>query len=604
MLEDIFKNENSNVLICVVAVVLIALLFMKSKKKEEFLAQFQPPTGWYHQGCWKDTSNRAIPTYTRNVESIQECINDAKSRGMNVAGLQANGQCFVGKDSDYRKYGKSSDTCNLLGGNWQNNVYIDPSDWAHKGCWKDTGNRAIPEQIPGTHTVDGCIAQAINKGYNTAGLQYNGQCFVGNNSDYKKYGSKPENCSRTFLGGAWQNNVFINPIIDKPKEDTSMKCIGDPVKVYRYTGGKKRHYPNPTIASSWDPNWGNSDNYDCNFIQDGPPMEMNLPKEGASIKCNGDPIKVYRYTEGKRRHYPNPVIAGSWDPNWGNTKNWNCAVIPEGPPMAMKEASKPAPGKFMYGPWVAGGNKAYLPLNINTEGGKTRYLAFDDKYTKMIDSQGNAKYYEGPISQYEAGNWDSYKSAGKNYKLRNCPISPDCAKGCDETGDCGNINPTRPPGPAPVEGAPIKCYGDNIKVFRYTEGKRRHYPNPAIASSWDEDWGSTVKNVGCNKIPEGPPMEMKEAPKPKVETAPNIPLPDDYSACGQDGDVCDYIGENDIYYGVQGKGLSKVPSRNVLPGKFKCLPIEFGNKLEYPAVLPVQDPLPGVKKSCYLSGGP
>jgi Tectonin domain/WSC domain len=260
---------------------------------------FAPATKkWQHKGCWKDTGDRAIPKMLNSTARYTKdlCLAEAEAGGYDVAGLQDGRQCFVGKGSNYQKHGKAGNCdANSLGSSWVNNVFsleqpkpaASAPKWAHKGCWVDKPERAIPTQIPGTYTKEGCITQAINKGYNVAGLQYNGQCFIGKDSDYRKYGSKPENCSRTFLGGAWQNNVFVDPTIDKPNEGASMKCIGDPIKVYRYESGKRRHYPNPAIASSWDPNWGNTHNHDCDFISEGPPMTM---KEKPKPKPEPEPV--------------------------------------------------------------------------------------------------------------------------------------------------------------------------------------------------------------------------------------------------------------------------------------------------------------------------
>lgn len=65
----------------------------------------------------------------------------------------------------------------------------------------------------------------------------------------------------------------------------------------------------------------------------------NDVSEGQSIKCLNDPNgdRVYRYEKGWRRHYPNTTVANSWDTNWRNSRMLNCALIPEGPAMATKK---------------------------------------------------------------------------------------------------------------------------------------------------------------------------------------------------------------------------------------------------------------------------
>ena len=44
-------------------------------------------------------------------------------------------------------------------------------------------------------------------------------------------------------------------------------------------------------------------------------------------------------------------------------------------------------------------------------------------------------------------------------------------------------------------------YYDIIKC-----GVLRHYPNPEIASSWDADWNTSIKNIDCSGISTGPNM--------------------------------------------------------------------------------------------------
>ena len=62
--------------------------------------------------------------------------------------------------------------------------------------------------------------------------------------------------------------------------------------------------------------------------------EINSP-----IKClnDTDTNKVYRLTSAtERRHYPDPTIASSWDANWPSYRTIDCTGITEGTPMAAK----------------------------------------------------------------------------------------------------------------------------------------------------------------------------------------------------------------------------------------------------------------------------
>jgi len=81
------------------------------------------------------------------------------------------------------------------------------SNYQYRGCYRDTGDRALPLQLPNVNSVDECYKQAMTKGYNTFGLQYYGQCFVGNNTDWDKYGAL-DNKSCGDLGSAWNNQIY------------------------------------------------------------------------------------------------------------------------------------------------------------------------------------------------------------------------------------------------------------------------------------------------------------------------------------------------------------------------------------------------------------
>ena len=79
--------------------------------------------------------------------------------------------------------------------------------------------------------------------------------------------------------------------ISSPIEGAPIKCLSDE-KVYRFSGGKRRYYPNDSIADSWDRNWRVASFIDCATIPKGPNMP---PINGAPIKCvEEDTWTVYR----------------------------------------------------------------------------------------------------------------------------------------------------------------------------------------------------------------------------------------------------------------------------------------------------------------------
>jgi hypothetical protein len=133
------------------------------------------------------------------------------SNNYNIIGVQAGGQCFAGKDVDYRLNG-SVTTCSALGDNWINNVYTytgynNPTDnkWTSRGCYKDTVIRSLPTNLGTYATVEKCESLALSNNYNIVGLQAGGQCFAGKDVDYAIFGSV-ESCGA--LGDNWVNNVY------------------------------------------------------------------------------------------------------------------------------------------------------------------------------------------------------------------------------------------------------------------------------------------------------------------------------------------------------------------------------------------------------------
>jgi hypothetical protein len=125
-------------------------------------------------------------------------------------------------------------------------------------------------------------------------------------------------------------------------EGQAVKCIGGGGEIYRYTGDHLRHYTNPDIAGAWDPNWASPKDIDCAGVPHGPVMEAKKADaaEGQAVKCVGGGGNIYRYTGGNLRHYPNPDIAGSWDPIWASPKDIDCAGVPHGPAMESQKVEE------------------------------------------------------------------------------------------------------------------------------------------------------------------------------------------------------------------------------------------------------------------------
>ena len=72
--------------------------------------------------------------------------------------------------------------------------------------------------------------------------------------------------------------------------------------------------------------------------------------------------------------------------------------------------------KIMYGEWISVPQKTEI-RNLNN--GEVVHIIFDDKYTKMVSSDGKEKYYEGRIDQFNPNNWNNYSNTpGGKYLLK------------------------------------------------------------------------------------------------------------------------------------------------------------------------------------------
>lgn len=75
--------------------------------------------------------------------------------------------------------------------------------WKYKGCWRDCHQgRGLPHRLPNVRSIEQCISQAKAAGYNTAGNQFFGECWAGNNTDWNKMGNA--GCCEPLGGGCTQ----------------------------------------------------------------------------------------------------------------------------------------------------------------------------------------------------------------------------------------------------------------------------------------------------------------------------------------------------------------------------------------------------------------
>jgi len=83
------------------------------------------------------------------------------------------------------------------------NPPAEVAGWKYKGCWRDCRQgRGLANRLPNVRSIEQCIAQAKAAGYNTAGNQYFGECWAGNNKDWDKMGNA--GCCEPLGGGCTQ----------------------------------------------------------------------------------------------------------------------------------------------------------------------------------------------------------------------------------------------------------------------------------------------------------------------------------------------------------------------------------------------------------------
>ena len=108
--------------------------------------------------------------------------------------------------------------------------------------------------------------------------------------------------------------------LDDLPEGKAVQCTNEGTgQIYRWMNRELHHYPNGIIASSWDADWRyNIANFDCNGLVVGSDMSMQNISEGKTVQCpdDADGARVYRWENGKLHYYPTAEIARSWDENW------------------------------------------------------------------------------------------------------------------------------------------------------------------------------------------------------------------------------------------------------------------------------------------------
>lgn len=136
----------------------------------------------------------------------------------------------------------------------------------------------------------------------------------------------PMKINYSFWNPRGSINFGSSMTMNRFQEGQSIQCRHDPSKIYRFTNNQLRWYPDPRIAKSWDPfNWTEFITIDCTGMRFGSNMSVQVIREGETVKCSPTSTQLYRFSGNQLRGYPNPQIAGAWDPYWQCPKVIDCS---------------------------------------------------------------------------------------------------------------------------------------------------------------------------------------------------------------------------------------------------------------------------------------
>ena len=234
------------------------------------------------------------------------------------------------------------------------------------------------------------------------------------------------------------------------------------------------------------------------------PNILNNLTEGAAVICTSNPPShsrysslnnIYRYTANKTlRFYPDPSIAGSWDPNWMSPTKIDCKDLTLGEDMTIKVGDVMS---IKEGTAV----KCYLNPPSNS-----RYSSLNNVY-RYIGNKTLRMYPEPNI----AHSWDPTWMSAIGIDCKDVTIGSDMKI---------------------IDGAAVKCIANHPTYpgysvghkYRYTAANKtlRLYPNPDIAASWDPDWMNAI-GIDCKDLIIGDNMNNKNVTiGPNITIGPNM----------------------------------------------------------------------------------
>ena len=208
--------------------------------------KFEDVNNFEYKGCWKDTTDRAIPTFLEGVKP-ENCMSEAVKRGFNTYGLQNGNQCFVGNDPNYTKYG-SAEKCDKNGNVWTNQVYQKFSDTNVNGinvantlCFTGKGVKqcinagtlenlykdvdTLKKTVPNNNVINMNRMDAIEKSQKVFSDTINEQLKSADESNKNQLGSIRKELSEQYT--LLKNNIEGNNTAFKTKLDEINKDVYD-----------------------------------------------------------------------------------------------------------------------------------------------------------------------------------------------------------------------------------------------------------------------------------------------------------------------------------------------------------------------------------------
>ena len=283
------------------------------------------------------------------------------------------------------------------------------------------------------------------------------------------------------------NDVRYN--YDTLSNGDSVQCVTDDPKgednrnVYRWDGSSLELFPNPAIASSWDPNWRtNKKNLDsCLGIPVGNDLNLNHPS-GTIIACTEDPLgnsdNKYRWDGSSLELLRTPGIASSWNPNWRTEfKTIDCNGLKVGQDV-----------RYKYETLSSGDLVQCVTDDPKGEDNRNVYR-WDGSSLELFKSPGVADSWDP--------NWRTNK---KNFdSCFGIPVGQDIRYKYENFAS-GDLVQCRADDPK----------GDTNNVYRWDGQRLELFPNPGIATSWDPNWRTNKKNLdNCIGIPVGNDLGVK-----------------------------------------------------------------------------------------------